>query len=85
MRHSPGATTLALIGMKRLAMRVSINGEWQDLPDGQTVAELLAARRLLSKYVAVELNRQVAPRATHHEVRLKELDEVEIVTLVGGG
>ncbi len=41
---------------------------------------VLPARR-----VAVELNRQLVPRAMHAETSLAENDALEIVTLVGGG
>jgi len=66
-------------------MRVQINGEWQDLPDALSVGDLLAARSLPPRRVAVELNRDLLPRARYAETRLCDNDAVEIVTLVGGG
>ena len=66
-------------------MRVQINGQWQEFKKAPTVAELLEARKLPSKRVAIELNRQILPRALHAETQLSDNDAIEIVTLVGGG
>ena len=67
-----------------MIMRVCINGQWQDRTES-TVAELLAALRFESRRCAVERNRRLVPRAQHAETGLQENDELEIVTLVGGG
>lgn len=69
----------------RHLVRLSINGETQELPDGLTVRELLSTRSLDPRYLAVELNRQVVSRANHAIIVLNDGDVVEIVTLVGGG
>ena len=66
-------------------MRFLINGQWEDLPDALSVADLLAARSLQPRRVAVELNREILPRARYAETRLGNEDTLEIVTLVGGG
>ena len=66
-------------------MRVEINGQWQQFDRAMTVAELLEARNLPAKRVAVELNRQLLPRGMHAQTLLKDDDTIEIVTLVGGG
>ena len=66
-------------------MRVRVNGEWMNQPDGATVAALLDAMGLEPRRVAVERNRQLVRRAEHAETALAEGDELEIVTLVGGG
>src|SRR5262245_2494558 len=62
-----------------------INGEPQTVAAPLTVAELLEQRGLDRRRVAVEVNREVVPRARHDECRLQDGDHVEIVTLVGGG
>jgi len=64
---------------------LTVNGNPRELGDGATVTELLAALNLAEKPVAVEVNREVVPRARHAEHRLADGDRVEIVTLVGGG
>lgn len=66
-------------------MKVHINGESREVADGVTVAALLAAARLDPRYLAVEVNRQVVPRGKHGDTWLRDGDEIEIVTLVGGG
>lgn len=62
-----------------------LNGEPRPLLAHQTVGELLAELKLQPKYLAVELNEQVLPRANFGATRLQAGDRVEIVTLVGGG
>ena len=66
-------------------MELTVNGERREAAEGTTVAGLLAELCLANQYVAVEVNREVIPRARHCECRLKAGDRVEIVTLVGGG
>ncbi|MEM6655440.1 MAG: sulfur carrier protein ThiS [Planctomycetota bacterium] len=66
-------------------MRITVNGEPRDLADGATISDLLAALDIRVKHVAVEHNREVVPRANHAETRLADGDQLEVVTLVGGG
>ena len=49
------------------------------------MAELLDEMQMQPRYVAVERNLQLIPRATHAECILNDGDRLEIVTLVGGG
>ncbi len=66
-------------------MQLTVNGEPLDYPDRLTVTQLIQQRGLAGKAVAVELNREVVPRAEHDSTVLREGDTVELVTLVGGG
>jgi len=66
-------------------MRVQVNGQWQELAEQTTVADLLESLSLPARRVAVEMNREILPRAQYAETRLGENDALEIVTLVGGG
>ena len=66
-------------------MEIIINGESHQVAEAITVAELLVELELGTKYVAVEVNRQLVPRQEHVEHRLNSADRLEIVTLVGGG
>ena len=66
-------------------MRISVNGRWRETEDGSTVADLLASLSLEPARVAVERNKQLVPRKHHAETALAEQDDLEIVTLVGGG
>lgn len=66
-------------------MQVTVNGREQELPAGTTIAALLDQLKLQSRYVAVERNRQLVPRQQHCGCVIESGDEMEIVTLVGGG
>lgn len=66
-------------------MRVTVNGEPKEIREHLSVAELLEELQANRGACAVEVNRQLVPRRQHADRRLAEGDEVEIVTLVGGG
>lgn len=66
-------------------MEILVNGEPRQVEAGCTVAKLLEHLKLLPRYVAVERNQQLVPRATHATCALQPGDRIEIVTLVGGG
>ncbi|MFQ5731613.1 MAG: sulfur carrier protein ThiS [Planctomycetaceae bacterium] len=66
-------------------MNVVVNGEPQTVDDGVTLAALLEGLDMRPNYVAVERNRQLVPRAQHADCVLCDGDQLEIVTLVGGG
>jgi thiamine biosynthesis protein ThiS len=66
-------------------MQVTVNGEARTVDDGLTVAGLVAELDLAPERVAVEVNAQLVRRAEHAERALQNGDQVEIVTLVGGG
>jgi thiazole synthase len=66
-------------------VHLTINGEPRTLPDPLTVAELLERLGHDRRRVAVEVNREVVPQPRQPAQRLADGDEVEIVTLVGGG
>jgi sulfur carrier protein len=66
-------------------VKLQVNGDPLEAPDGATIADLLAQLDIRVKHVAVERNRQVVPRAEHPTTSLVEGDELEVVTLVGGG
>ncbi len=66
-------------------MQITVNGESRDLPSGTTIARLIETLNMQPKFVAVERNRELVPRAEHRGCVLQENDEIEVVTLVGGG
>jgi thiamine biosynthesis protein ThiS len=66
-------------------MKLWINGDELEAPDGCTVAELLELVEVPRERVAVEVNLRVVRRADHHAHRLASGDKVEVVQLVGGG
>ena len=66
-------------------MRLTVNAEPRELPDGATVSKLLEHLALPSTRVAVEVNKALVRRVQHAEHILRDGDTVEVVTLVGGG
>lgn len=65
-------------------IELAINGETKKT-EAATVAELLTELGLAGQAVAVEVNRDVVPKKLHREAKLRAGDEIELVTLVGGG
>ncbi len=71
-------------------MTLHINGEPHTFPDPPpsenfTLAALIASLDMKSDRVAVELNREIAPRDSWPQIALKDGDRLEIVHFVGGG
>jgi sulfur carrier protein len=66
-------------------MQLQINGQSRELPDGLTVASLLALLEIKAPRVAVEVNAEVVVKSRHAQTALRPGDQVEIVTFVGGG
>lgn len=66
-------------------MQIQVNGEQREIASGATVAQLIDELQFDPRYLAVELNRELVPRAEHGGQRLAEGDKLEVVTLVGGG
>ena len=57
-------------------MRIQLNGESLELPDGETVAALIARMDLTGRRVAVELNLDIVPRSQHADPTLNDGDSV---------
>jgi thiamine biosynthesis protein ThiS len=66
-------------------MRLQINGEDKEFPEVATLAALIEHLGAKSDRVAVELNRDIVPRAQWDETPLHDGDRLEIVHFVGGG
>jgi len=66
-------------------MEVIINGNAKDVPDDLTVKDLVVHLGLGAGPVAVEVNREIVPRAQHAERKVASGDTIEIVHFVGGG
>lgn len=49
------------------------------------MADVIQTLELNPKYVAVEVNLELVPRDEHARHVLKDGDQLEVVTLVGGG
>ncbi len=66
-------------------MQLKLNGELREVPDGSTVAALLAHLGVKAQRVAVEVNEVVVTKDRDQDHALQAGDAVEIVAFVGGG
>jgi thiamine biosynthesis protein ThiS len=66
-------------------LSVRLNGASVATAPGTTLGELLDARGVERRMIAVEHNREILPRRLWDETVLSDGDELEIVTMVGGG
>lgn len=66
-------------------MDILVNGEKTSVETSLNVKRLLEIRGLSASPCAVEVNRELVPKRRHEQQLLAEGDQVEIVTLVGGG
>lgn len=66
-------------------MRVEVNGDAHEVPEGTTVQSLLKFLGVSDGPVAVERNQSIVPRAAHAETTLNPGDVLEVVHFVGGG
>jgi sulfur carrier protein len=66
-------------------MEITVNGAKQQVPDGLTVRALVERLGLTEGPVAVEVNCEIVPRASHANRPVADGDVVEIVHFVGGG
>ncbi len=64
---------------------IKVNGNPIEDIAGKTIAEYLAQNNYDTKYVAVELNGDILPKALYTGTALKDGDTVEVVSFVGGG
>jgi thiazole synthase len=66
-------------------MTVTINGDRREIPEGLTVAGLLAHIGMAPERVAIERNLEILPRAHWGSTSVQPGDNYEIVHFVGGG
>ena len=67
------------------SMIIFVNGQETQVSNGHTAHDLLLDLGFERRPVAVEVNKEVIPRALLPERLLQEHDQIEVVTLVGGG
>ncbi|WNV81961.1 sulfur carrier protein ThiS [Umezawaea sp. Da 62-37] len=66
-------------------MKARVNGELRDLPDGTTVAAVLALLGAPDSGVAVAVDGEVVPRAEWQRTTVPDGGTVEVLTAVQGG
>jgi len=66
-------------------VKITLNGEAREVPEGLTVEGLLGEIGLKEPMVATEVNLEIVVRADRAGKTLREGDQVEVVSFVGGG
>ena len=66
-------------------MKVMVNGQRKDLPEGETLQGLISSMVADRRGVAAAVNGDVVPRDRWHQSVLEEGQSVEVVTAVQGG
>ena len=66
-------------------MIITVNGKATDVKDGCTIGQLLEQLEIKRDRVALEVNLDIVPKASHDSHALAAGDVVEIVQFVGGG
>lgn len=66
-------------------MKILLNGEGREIPEGLNVAALLEHLRLDPARVAIERNLEILPRGQWQTTAVAAGDRFEIVQFVGGG
>ncbi len=66
-------------------LSVTLNGEKLSFEEEPTIQEVLKLLKAPGGAVAVEVNRAIVPKRSHAHRRLRDGDDIEVVTFVGGG
>lgn len=66
-------------------MRVTVNGEEIDVPEGTTAEDLISILGHRSDRVAVEVDGEICPRDRRGSFVLTPGQRIELVSFVGGG
>lgn len=64
---------------------IQLNGEVHQIETDTTVLDLVNSLPIDPVAVAVERNKRIVPRSLHAETTLEAGDQIEVVTIVGGG
>lgn len=66
-------------------MRVTVNGEGIEIPEGTTAEDLISILGHRSDRVAVEVDGEICPRNRRGSFVLAPGQRIELVSFVGGG
>lgn len=73
------------IDSRSLNVLIKINGEVKLVPQNISILNLLKLYKINPERVVIELNKVVLKKEYYENTKLKENDELEIITFVGGG
>jgi thiamine biosynthesis protein ThiS len=85
LRKLPANIGAAIDSLETQVVKVQLNGELREVPEGLTLAALLEWLELPRDRVAVERNREIVPRTGWDVTPIQPGDRLEVVHLVGGG
>ena len=68
-----------------MTMNIFVNRAKTSISEKITIELLLMNLRIEKKFIAVEVNQVIVPKAKYKNFHLKENDEVEIIKAIGGG
>ena len=63
---------------------VKVNGEEKNLA-GTKLSDFLQTTTFNLKFIAVEINEQIIPKAKYGDTIIQDNDSIEVVSFVGGG
>ena len=66
-------------------MKLQLNGKLQEVPESESLLDLLGVLHLTAKTVLIERNGLPVPRTEFATTRITEGDSLEIVRIVAGG
>jgi len=66
-------------------MVIKINGKNESVDNPVNLTELISSKGLVPEHIVVEHNFRITPSDEWAGIKLKENDNVEIVSFVGGG
>ena len=64
---------------------IKLNGDPHVIDGDARLTTLIAALKMKPTQIAVELKREVVPKAEYARIMLREGDELELINFVGGG
>ena len=68
-----------------LMIQITVNGRQVEIESTMTVEQVLDTVDVPPNYLAVEVNGEVVPREDYTRHVIEPGDDIEVVTLVGGG
>jgi thiamine biosynthesis protein ThiS len=66
-------------------MQITLNGQPKTIQNATHLDQLITQLGLANKPVAAEINRNLIPKKQHATTTINEGDQIELVTLGGGG
>lgn len=66
-------------------MNITVNGSQHNCPQQANISQLLELLEMRDKRIALEINKEIIPKAEYDSHTLNEGDNIEIIQAIGGG